>query len=129
MSAAWSQPVAAATPADVRSLVLVLGAASAAAILSRLHRRLVLPTVVLEIVLGILIGPQVLDLADVNDYTSFLANLGLVLLFFFAGVEVVEKHVPRGALTRGTRGWVISIGVGLVAGACVNLAGIEGEGW
>jgi Kef-type K+ transport system membrane component KefB len=129
MSAAWSPPVAAVTTPDVRSLVVILGATSAAAILSRLHRRLVLPTVVLEIVLGILIGPQVFDIADVDTYANFLANLGLVLLFFFAGVEVVEKHVPRGALTRGTRGWAISIVVGLVAGACVHLAGVDGEGW
>jgi len=121
--------VAAVTTADVRSLVVILGAASLAAILSRLHRRLVLPTVVLEIVLGILIGPEVFDIADVDVYASFLANLGLVLLFFFAGLEVVEKHVSRGALTRGTRGWAISIAVGLVAGACVDLAGVEGEGW
>src|SRR5262245_55381242 len=129
MSAAWSLPLAAMTTGDVRSLVVILGAASAAAILSRLHSRLVLPTVVLEIVLGILIGPQVFGIADVDVYSSFLANLGLVLLFFFAGLEVVEKHVPRRALTRGTRGWVISIVVGLLAGACVDLAGVEGEGW
>jgi Kef-type K+ transport system membrane component KefB len=121
--------VAAVNTADVRSLVIILGAASAAAILSRLDSRLVLPTVVLEIVLGILIGPDVLDIADVDTYASFLANLGLVLLFFFAGLEVVEKHVPRRALTRGTHGWAISIVVGLLAGACVNLAGVESEGW
>ena len=51
-------PVAAEAPLpDAGSLVLVLAAASAGAILSRVHRRIVLPTVVLEIVLGILIGP------------------------------------------------------------------------
>ena len=51
-------PLAVETTADVGSLVLVLAAASAGAILSRLHRRLVLPTVVLEILLGIVIGPE-----------------------------------------------------------------------
>jgi Kef-type K+ transport system membrane component KefB len=38
--------------------VLVLAAASAGAILSRLSRRIVLPTVVQEIMLGILLGPE-----------------------------------------------------------------------
>ena len=52
-------PVAAAAPLpDAGSLVLALAAASAGAILSRIHRRIVLPVVVLEIVLGILIGPE-----------------------------------------------------------------------
>jgi hypothetical protein len=53
---------------DAGSLVLVLAAASAGAILSRLHRRIVLPTVVLEIVLGILIGPEGLDIAQVDTH-------------------------------------------------------------
>ena len=70
---------------DAQSLVLVLAASTLGAILSRVHHRLVLPTVVVEIVLGILIGPQVLDWAQVDSYIGFLANFGLVFLFFFAG--------------------------------------------
>ena len=76
--------------ADIRSLVLVLAAASLGAIVSRLHRRVVLPTVVVEIVAGIVIGPQVLDIAQVDRYLTFLSNFGLVFLFFFAGLEVIE---------------------------------------
>ena len=87
---------------DEQSLVLVLAASTLGAILSRVHHRVVLPTVVVEIVLGILIGPQVLGWAEVDSYIDFLANFGLVFLFFFAGLEVVEKHVPRRTLARGT---------------------------
>ena len=97
---------------DAQSLVLVLAASALGAILSRVHHRLVLPTVVVEIVLGILIGPQVLDWAEVDSYIGFLANFGLVFLFFFAGVEVVEKHVPRRTLARGTGGWALSLALG-----------------
>ena len=50
---------------------------------------------VLEIVLGIMIGPQVLDIAEVDEFIEALANFGLGLLFFFAGLEVVERRVPR----------------------------------
>ena len=95
---------AAPAPPDVRSLVLVLAASTLGAILSRIHHRVVLPTVVVEIVLGILIGPQVLGWASVDSYIAFLENFGLVFLFFFAGIEVVEKHVPRQrARTRDAR--------------------------
>jgi Kef-type K+ transport system membrane component KefB len=110
-------PVAAEAPLpDAGSLVLVLAAASAGAILSRVHRRIVLPTVVLEIVLGILIGPEGLDLAQVDSHIDFLADLGLVFLFFFAGLELIEQRVARRSLVRGTGGWAISLAIGLGVG-------------
>jgi Kef-type K+ transport system membrane component KefB len=121
--------LAAISQTEYRSIVLVLAAASGAALLSRLHRRLVLPTVVVEIVLGILIGPEVLDLAEVNTYLTFLANFGLAFLFFFAGLEVIEKHVPRHAVVRGSIGWTISIALGLVVGVVLELAGVDAEWW
>lgn len=55
------------TRADERSLVVVFLCTTLGAVLSRWHLRLVLPTVVVEIVLGILIGPEVLGIATVND--------------------------------------------------------------
>jgi Kef-type K+ transport system membrane component KefB len=114
---------------DAGSLVLVLAAASAGAILSRLHRRVVLPTVVLEIVLGILIGPQGLDIAQVDTHIDFLANLGLVFLFFFAGLELVEHRVARRSLVRGTIGWGISLAIGVVVGLVLHDAGLDAEAW
>jgi Kef-type K+ transport system membrane component KefB len=120
---------AAVSRPDVGSLVLVLFASSLGAILSRLHHRVVLPTVVVEIVLGIVIGREALDIAEVDAYIEFLANIGLVFLFFFAGLEVVEKRVPRRELARGTGGWAISIGIGLVVGALLREGGLDAEGW
>jgi Kef-type K+ transport system membrane component KefB len=114
---------------DIRSLVLVLLASSLAALLSRINRRLILPTVVVEIVLGILIGPQALDIAEADPYIRYLSTFGLAFLFFFAGLEVVEKKVPRRTLLRGTTGWVASIGIGLVVGATLELLGVDAEWW
>jgi Kef-type K+ transport system membrane component KefB len=111
------------------SLVAVLAASALGAILSRVHRRVILPTVVVEIVLGILIGPQVLGIAGVDAYINFLSNFGLVFLFFFAGLEVVEKHVPRRALRLGTVGWAGSLALGCVAGFSLEAAGMDAEGW
>jgi Kef-type K+ transport system membrane component KefB len=116
-------------PPDLRSLVLVLAASAAGAILSRIHHRVVLPTVVVEIVLGILIGPDALDWAHVDSYIEFLSNFGLVFLFFFAGLEVVEKHVPRRALQRGTLGWAGSLALGCAVGFALHAGGLDAEGW
>ena len=120
---------AAVTSAQLRSLVLVLTASAAAAFLARIGPRLVLPTVVVEIVLGIVIGPEVLDWAEEGVYIEFLANFGLALLFFFAGLEVIEKHVPRQAIVRGSLGWAISIALGIAIGYVLQLAGLGAEGW
>ena len=117
------------TPPDVRSLVLVLAASTVAAIGARFHHRLLLPTVVVEIVLGILIGPEALDLAETDPYIEFLATIGLVFLFFFAGLEVVEKRVPHGALALGTAGWALSLAIGLSAGAVLDGVGVHAEWW
>jgi Kef-type K+ transport system membrane component KefB len=118
-----------ATATEARSLVLVLAAASLGTILAHLHRRVVLPTVVTEIALGILIGPEVLDLAQAGDHVQFLANLGLVMLFFFAGLELVEHRVPPRSLARGSGGWGISLALGLLAGLLLHAAGLDAESW
>jgi Kef-type K+ transport system membrane component KefB len=114
---------------DLVSLVLVLVAASLAAILARIDRRIVLPTVVLELTLGIAFGPQVLGWATADSYIQFLADLGLAMLFFFAGLEVVEKHVPRHELALGSAGWGISLTLGIGIGYLLHEAGVGAEGW
>src|SRR3954470_23255229 len=114
---------------EARSLVLVFAASATGALVSRLHGRLILPTVVVEIVLGIVIGPEALDIADVNSFVNFLSEFGLALLFFFAGLEVIEKKVPVRMLKRGTAGWAVSLGLGLILGAALQAAGLDVEWW
>ena len=114
---------------DAGSLVLVLAAASGGAILSRLHSRIILPTVVLEIVLGILIGPEGFGWAEVDSHIDFLSQLGLVFLFFFAGLELVEHRVARRSLVRGTVGWAISLAHRLRRRSRAALGGLDAEAW
>ncbi len=121
--------LAVAPQPDLRSLVLVLAASVLAAILSRFHRHVVLPTVVLEIALGIAIGPDVLGWASADSYLTFLSGLGLAFLFFFAGIEVVEKKVPQRALMRGSAGWGISLVVGLAVGGVLAVLGVDASWW
>jgi Kef-type K+ transport system membrane component KefB len=122
-------PLAAVASADSRSLVWVLAAAAAASLLSRISPHLVLPTVVIEIVLGILLGPQALHRATATTDIKFLANIGLAMLFFFAGLEVIERHVPRRSIARGTVGWAISLALGVAAGFALSSAGLDARGW
>ena len=117
------------TREEARSIVFVLLASTLGAVLSRWHLRLVLPTVVVEIVLGIVIGPAVLGLAEVDAYVAFLSDFGLALLFFFAGLEVIEHHVPRNVLRRGTVGWCMSLAIGVVFGVLLDQLGVDAVWW
>ena len=116
------------TEEEARSLVFVFLASTLGAVLARWHIRLLLPTVVVEIVLGILIGPEGLGLAEADTFVTFLSDFGLALLFFFAGLEVIE-HVPLGALRRGTVGWGGSLAIGLLLGVALDQAGVAAEWW
>ena len=117
------------TREEAQSLVFVFLATTLGAVLSRWHLRLVLPTVVVEIVLGILIGPEVLGLAEIDPYINFLSDFGLALLFFFAGLEVIEHHVPLNVLRRGTIGWGMSLAIGMALGLLLQQGGVEAEWW
>jgi Kef-type K+ transport system membrane component KefB len=89
----------------------------------------VLPTVILELVFGIGLGPQVTGWATADSYIRFLADLGLAMLFFFAGVEVIERRVASSLLLRGSSAWGVSLVLGIAAGYALHEAGVNGQGW
>ncbi len=90
-------------------LVIVAVAAIAGLIVTALGPRLVIPVVVVEIVLGILVGPQVADIAKLDPATQFFGNLGLGMLFFFAGYEINFERIEGQPLKLGVIGWIISL--------------------
>ena len=63
----------------------------------------------LELLLGILIGPQVLGIAETDDFIDFFSNLGLGMLFFFAGYEIDFERIRGTPLTLGAWGWALSL--------------------
>ena len=82
---------------DAASFLVIVAASALAAVIAGLAPRQVrLPVVVIEIVLGILIGPEVLGLAQEDEFVEFFANLGLGMLFFFAGYEIEFEFIHAG---------------------------------
>jgi Kef-type K+ transport system membrane component KefB len=69
-------------------LLIVVAVAFAAPFLLGLTPRLRLPSVVFEIVAGIIIGPSVLGWVEVDETISVLALMGLAILLFLAGLEI-----------------------------------------
>ena len=67
--------------------------------------------VVVELALGVVIGPQVLDLAQVDSFTEFFADLGLGMLFFFAGYEIDIERIRGEPLRLAIVGWALSLAI------------------
>ena len=109
---------------DLRSLALVLLASGLGALLSRLSRRVVLPTVVCEIVIGILIGPEVFNSAEVDPYLQYLSTLGLGMLFFFAGYEIDFQRIKGRPMELGATGWALSVGLAFGIGGILAGLGV-----
>jgi Kef-type K+ transport system membrane component KefB len=79
---------------------------------------------VLEIVLGIVIGPEVLGWVSIDTPIQVLSLLGLAFLLFLAGLEV-EYERFRGRLLRLTAlGYAISFGLALLIGLGLHAGGL-----
>jgi Kef-type K+ transport system membrane component KefB len=104
--------------------VIVLVAALAAVTVATVPGRFVPPVVVIELGLGILVGPHVFDIADTDEFTSFFSNLGLGMLFFFAGYEIDFERIRGRPLSLGVTGWGISILLAYGIGGALAAAGI-----
>ena len=82
-----------------------------------------LPVVVLEMVLGIVVGPQVLGLASVEGLLGFFGKLGLAALFFMAGMELDLERVRGRPISLATFGWILSLALGVPAAALLYITG------
>jgi len=103
---------------------IVLIAAIAATTVAIVPRGMAPPVVVLELILGILIGPEVLGLAHSSDFIDFFSNLGLGMLFYFAGYEIDFERIKGAPLKLGALGWALSVGIAYGIGGALAAAGI-----
>lgn len=98
---------------DTQSFLLVLAAAAIAPIIAALVggrlKNVILPVVVVELLLGVLIGPSGLDIAAIDDVIAFFAQLGLGFLFFFAGYEIRFDRIKGPPINLAVVGWLMSL--------------------
>ncbi len=95
-------------------LLLIAGAAMLAPLLAELPHSFRLPVVVLEIILGILIGPHVFNLASPDRMIGTLGTLGLTFLLFMVGLEIDFDKIRGRPLTLAVGGWILSLVVALI---------------
>ena len=105
-------------------LTIVVVAALAATSAGLLAGRLPVPVVVLEVVLGIVVGPQLLGLAEPDQFVDFFASLGLGMLFFFAGYEIDFGRLKGEPLKLALLGWALSLVLAFTIGGLLAWAGV-----
>jgi Kef-type K+ transport system membrane component KefB len=105
-------------------LLVVVAVAFAVPFTLGLLPRLKLPAVVLELVLGIVIGPAVLGWVQIDATISVVALIGLVFLLFLAGLEIEFEHL-RGRVLRVTGlAWLASFALAVVIGYALKAGGL-----
>lgn len=96
-------------PEGLDSLFVVVLVAALAPLIVGLLPGPRVPEVVVLLVLGVVVGPHVLDIAETGPEISLIANVGLGFLFFLAGFEL-DLSLLRGAEGRAAGiAWTASI--------------------
>ncbi len=108
---------------ELRSLFIIFIVAALAPLVAELGGRF-LPVVVAEILLGILIGPEVLDFAQAEGLVTFMSTLGLIMLFFLAGLEIDFERIRGQPLKLGAWGWALSAAFALSFAAALEARGL-----
>jgi len=78
----------------------------------------------LAIVATAAVGPQALDIAHINDFTEFFADLGLGMLFFFAGYEIEIQRIRGDPLRLAILGWAVSLALAYTLGGILAALGV-----
>jgi Kef-type K+ transport system membrane component KefB len=106
------------------NLLIVVAVAFAAPLLLGFFPGVKLPSVVLEILTGIVIGPSVLGIVEVDDSISVISVIGLAFLLFLAGLEI-EFDKLRGPVLRLTLiGFAVSFAIAVLVALILKAAGL-----
>jgi Kef-type K+ transport system membrane component KefB len=86
--------------------------------------RLRVPSVVLEIVAGIVLGPSLLGWVEVDLPVQILSLIGLAFLLFLSGLEIDARALHGRLLRVALLGYVLTLALGLPVGL-----GLQAAGW
>jgi Kef-type K+ transport system membrane component KefB len=111
------------TPTALAALTWIVLAAVLAPILVELLKRFAIPGVVVEILLGIALGPELLNRVQPTGLVADFANIGLALLMFLAGYELDVRLLRGRPLRLAAASWLGSLGCGLAIGLVLLAAG------
>jgi Kef-type K+ transport system membrane component KefB len=95
-----------------------------APIIADLGARILLPVVVVEIFLGIAIGPNLLGWVRHDQVVDTFRDFGLAFLFFLAGWEIDFFRIRGRPVRLGILGWLLSIAIALAIATVLWASGL-----
>ncbi|MBL6986640.1 MAG: cation:proton antiporter [Methylobacter sp.] len=105
-------------------LLLIVFVAMLAPLLAYLPKGYRFPVVVLEIFLGILIGPQMLHWASPDGIVAMLGELGLTFLLFMVGLEIDFDKIRGKPLSLAVGSWFITFFLAMICMFLFNVIGL-----
>jgi Kef-type K+ transport system membrane component KefB len=105
-------------------LLIVVAVAFAAPFVLGLFPKVRLPSVVLEIIAGIVIGPSVLGWVHVDQSISVISVIGLAFLLFLAGLEIDFSRLRGQVLRLTLAGFALSFAIAIVVSMGLKAAGL-----
>jgi Kef-type K+ transport system membrane component KefB len=109
------------------NLLIVVVAGFAAPLVLGFLPSVRLPSVVLEIVIGILVGPAVLGWVHVDDPVQVFSTVGLAYLLFLAGLEIDFERLRGRVLHLALVGFVVSLAIAVVVGLLLKAGGLASQ--
>jgi Kef-type K+ transport system membrane component KefB len=85
------------------------------------------PALVLEIVAGIVVGPQVLGWAEIDAAVQVMSTLGVAFLLLLAGLEIDFTRLRGRLLGVTSLAWLVSLALALAIGYLLDRADLFGE--
>jgi Kef-type K+ transport system membrane component KefB len=98
------------------NLFIVAVVAASAPLLLGFAPRLRVPSVIVEIVVGIVLGPSVLNVVHIDLPVEILALIGLAFLLFLSGLEIDPRRLRGRLLRTSLLGYVITLALGVPIG-------------
>ncbi len=105
------------------NLLIVCAVAAGAPLLLGFFPRIRIPSVIVEIGFGIVLGPSALGWVEVDRPVQVIALIGLAFLLFLAGLEIDPARLRGRALRGALLGYVITLALGIPLGFALHAAG------
>ena len=86
--------------------------------------RLPVPAIVLEILLGVIVGPQVLGWVHMDAALQVLSTIGLSFLLLLAGLEIDVRQLKGPVLRRASGAFVVSFVLAVAVGVGLGMLGL-----
>lgn len=112
---------------DLISLLVIVAIAAAVPIILGFIR-IRIAEVVLLLVGGIIFGPEVLGWIKIDNSIDLLAEIGLGMLFFLAGMELERRAVQGRSGKLAAIGWLVSLTLAVIASLTFDALGLFEDG-